>query len=568
MILSRYNFRVFYLFSVRTRSLSGNKLLAANRSAEKSCHYVTKRQIGLLHVLAIGSLGAGIGMVFAIAWRQHQNTNYHTAAVLENGPSVVQLPKAGQVIEGLPEFSIEEVAEHKTAQSGVWVMYGDGVYDITGFLEFHPGGGDKLMLAAGKSLEPFWEAYSLHNTEEIYSMLEEWRIGNVAFNDRGKSNQADHFVSDREPDRSPLLITHPIFKKPFCAETPMSLLANNFLTPNHLFYVRNHFPVPLVDPQDFYLEISGEGIGTIKLTLDELKSMFTEYTITATIQCAGNRRNDLGKVKPLNYECQGGFIGNAEWTGVRLRDVLLYAGIKEVEEHTPLQHVHLEGLDHDPLTKETYGASIPIHKAMDKRGDCLLAYKMNGEEIPSDHGYPLRAIVPGHLGARHVKWLTRIVASKEEHSGIWQQIFYKGFPPSVDWNNMDDSTAPAIQEMPVQSIIYSPEEGASLNTNSVTMSGVAWSGGGRGIIRVDVSCDGGKTWQTADLLEGSNQTSGRAWAWTLWTATIQVPSNGEVELCCKAVDTSYNVQPDTSAPIWNVRGYLSTAWHRILVNAK
>ena len=553
--LSKLKFSHFYSGCTRNISLSENRLLS--NSAKNS---TKKAKIGGLYVLGSISLGAGIaGTACAFAWRQYQQTN------LNDDNSMVQLPKAGQVIEGLPEFSIAEVAEHKTAQSGVWVMYGDGVYDITGFLELHPGGHDKLMLAAGKSLEPFWEVYSVHEYEEIYSTVEEWRIGNVAQMDRGKNKQIDGGnLYANEPIRSPMLFS--IMKTPFLGEAPMTLLANSFLTPNHLFYVRNHFPVPVVDPQEFLLEISGDGISTVKLTLDELKSKFTEYTITAALQCAGNRQNDLSKVRPIKLECQGGFIGNAEWTGVRLRDVLLYAGIKEVEEYTPLQHVHLEGLDHDPLTKETYGASIPIHKAMDKRGDCLLAYKMNGEEIPRDHGYPLRAIVPGTVGARNVKWLTRVVASKEEHREVWQQILYKGLPPSADWSNV--STAPAIQEMPVQSIIYSPEEGASLNTNSVTMSGVAWSGGGRGIIRVDISCDGGKTWQTADLLEGSNQTSRRAWAWTLWTATIQVPSKGEVELCCKAVDTSYNVQPDTSAPLWNTRGYLSNAWHRILVNVK
>ena len=137
------------------------------------------------------------------------------------------------------------------------------------------------------------------------------------------------------------------------------------------------------------------------------------------------------------------------------------------------------------------------------------------------------------------------------------------------------STAPAIQELPVTSLICSPPPNTTINTldnSTIRVEGVAWSRGGRGIVRVDVSADGGKTWMIADLKEGTGQRLNRAWAWTTWE--IEVPLSpamveaGEMELCYKTVDRSYNVQPDTAAPIWNLRGCLSNAWHRTKVQLK
>ena len=471
--------------------------------------------------------------------------------------------RAGHVIQGLPEFSLQEVAKHKTEETGVWVTFGDGVYDITDFLHQHPGGSEKIVLAAGSSIEPYWAVFGAHNTDEVREILEGLRIGNVALKDRGeKATAKKEGPYSNDPVRSPVLKvnTH----EPFTAETPPVLLPESYLTPNDIFFVRNHLPVPHISAESYVLEISGEGMDPVKLSLEDLKSKFPKHTVTVTIQCAGNRRMDLADTKPVKgIPWTGGAIGNAQWSGAYLRDVLLFAGVKE---ELDVQHLHIEGLDTNPITGEHYGASIPIEKAMDPRGDCLLAYEMNGSEIPLDHGYPVRAIVPGIVGARNVKWLGRIVASREEYGGFWQQLDYKGFSPSVNWDTVDFSSAPAIQELPVQSLICYPQSGSSIpeGEEDLTLRGIAWSGGGRAIIRVDVSVDGGQSWHTAELTEGTLQRRGRAWAWTFWEATVPLPPHeGELEVCCKAVDLSYNVQPDTSAPIWNLRGCLSNAWHRI-----
>lgn len=395
--------------------------------------------------------------------------------------------------------------------------------------------------------------------------MEEYRIGNLAKTEatEAASTQADPFAVEAAIDRNPVLIVRS--KKPFNAETPVEILGEHMVTPTDLFFIRNHLPVPLIDPNTYVLEITGESLPQpIRLTLEDLKTKFKKETVMATIQCAGNRRNDMTKVK----EVKGGFwdigaISNATWSGARLRDVLIYAGLDP--DGSGMEHIHFVGADKD--FEKSYGASIPIDKAMSATGDVILAYEMNDQQIPIDHGFPVRAVVPGVIGARNVKWLRNIHASKVESPSHWQQKDYKGFSPNVDWDNVNWDSAPAIQEFPVQSGISYPKKDTVLpkDTETVSVKGFAWSGGGRGIIRVDVSVDGGKTWHTADLNK-PQQRQGRVWAWTLWNATIPVPKGQQsLQITCKAVDAAYNTQPERVEPIWNLRGVLSNAWHRVEV---
>eukprot|EP01123_Difflugia_compressa_P009348 TRINITY_DN3072_c0_g1_i1.p1 TRINITY_DN3072_c0_g1~~TRINITY_DN3072_c0_g1_i1.p1 ORF type:complete len:311 (-),score=68.03 TRINITY_DN3072_c0_g1_i1:77-1009(-) len=290
----------------------------------------------------------------------------------------------------------------------------------------------------------------------------------------------------------------------------------------------------------------------------------------------------------------GGAISNSEWKGPKLRDVLLYAGISEENIDKTIQHIQFEALDRD--FEKFYGASVPAHYIMKPDSEAILALEMNGVPLPPDHGYPLRVVVPGIVGARNVKWVCKIIASKDESQSHWQQKDYKGFGCYIDWDNLDYNKAPAIQELPVQSAITNPKAGAAVTPDeegNVHIRGYAWSGGGRGIIRVDVSRDNGKTWEEATLTP-NGQPKHKSWAWTQWQHTFKLtpptttlsPSVGdgnstsaptttsqstrksipdELELVVKAVDSSYNVQPEEWNPIWNVRGVLSTAWHRVKV---
>lgn len=209
---------------------------------------------------------------------------------------------------------------------------------------------------------------------------------------------------------------------------------------------------------------------------------------------------------------------------------------------------------------------------MDSRGDVILAYEMNGEPLTRDHGYPVRIICPGIVGARNVKWIRRIIVSTNESDSQWQQNDYKGFSPSTDWNTVDFTKSPAIQNMPVTSAIC-PNTNQRIRIDDdgcVTVKGYAWSGGGNKIIRVDVTADGGNSWHVAGLQHGVKDhlpSNGRHWSWTLWSAKVPVPKGAKkVEIWSKAVDSSGNVQPESFENIWNLRGVLSNAYSRVKLN--
>ncbi|XP_051933306.1 sulfite oxidase, mitochondrial [Hippocampus zosterae] len=512
--------------------------------------------------LAFAGLLAGTGAVLAYGLHHHKAEQSDiVSAQLKAQPSQ------------LPVFSQEEVTKHRTPKDGVWVTYKGGVYDITEFVAVHPGG-DKILLAAGGALEPFWALYAVHNQEHVLAMLSEYKVGELRAEDQKKQQSAassDPYSSD--PERHPALRVNSL--KPFNAEPPPELLSDSYVTPSAIFFKRNHLPVPRVDPASYELRVDGLPGGGLKLSLEDLKKRFPKHTVTATLQCAGNRRSEMNavkQVKGLNWGISA--ISNATWAGARLRDVLLAAGY-DADAAQWARHVQFEGLDKD-VTGTTYGASIPVNKAIGEEGDVLLAYEMNGEPLPPDHGFPVRVVVPGTVGARNVKWLSKITVSAEESGSHWQQNDYKGFSPTTDWDTVDFKSAPAIQELPVQSAITVPADGAAVPRASeeVTVKGYAWSGGGREVVRVDVSLDGGKTWQVAELRSSDGGQSpepspppGRAWAWKLWELTAPLPSEArQLEIVCKAVDNSYNMQPDTVAPIWNLRGVLSNAWHRVKVN--
>ncbi|KAG9412525.1 hypothetical protein AC1031_015436 [Aphanomyces cochlioides] len=563
---------------------------------------------------------AGFGVI-ALALNQSDSTRLEEAPVEEiTKPKVVP----GEVKDNLLTYTLEDVANHVNTKVGIWVVYKNGVYDVSKFVAKHPGG-TKLLLAAGKSIEPFWQIYAAHNHTDVHEILEELRIGNldpkdVKFLEEERIKRYGNGPYANDPERNPLFKINS--SQPFNAEPPSELLLESFITPNDLFFVRNHLPVPNIDPSTFKLEISGLGVrsGTsmpsprggmlnarqgdtekpnvVTFTLDELKKTFKEHTVVTTIQCAGNRRAEMSAIKPvkgLSWDTTA--VSTATWTGVLLSDVLKHIGVSD-EQHcrpfptacptcdnlpldrdcpsceTTIEHCHLEGLDRD-ATGQCYGASIPISTALDPRKDVLLAYSMNGEPIPRDHGFPLRAIVPGTVGARNVKFLGRIILANEEYQGFWQQKDYRGFSPEIDYSTPDFGkfAGPSIQELPVQSAITEPKPGqtwppqGSDEHDVMTIKGYAWSGGGRNIIRVDVSVDGGKTWKEATLDPlGTRQKYNRAWAWTPWTLDVDVDdTTKEMTILCKAIDSSYNVQPDTIAPIWNMRGVLNNAWHRVQV---
>uniref|UniRef100_L7MAC1 Sulfite oxidase n=1 Tax=Rhipicephalus pulchellus TaxID=72859 RepID=L7MAC1_RHIPC len=497
-------------------------------------------------------LGSGISLGLLAYWK--------SSPVLAK-----QETKADEPVDNLPVYTAEEVAKHDRKETRIWISFKCGVYDVTDFVDEHPGG-DKILLGAGGGIDPFWNLYAVHKTPEILALLETFRIGNLAADDVGAASAGieDPYLLDPKRHRD----LKPASVKPFNAEPPLATLADNYRTPNELFYVRNHMPVPDVDPKHYVLEIEDPDGKCHELTLDEIKAKFPKVSVTSVIQCAGNRRSEQNKIKKVKGLDWGPCaIGNATWSGARLLDVLRYLGVDLSDER--IQHIVMEGLDTDP-TGTPYGSSFPAHKALDPKGDVLLAYEMNGKELPRDHGFPLRAIVPGVVGARNVKWLSRIQLSPTESESHWQQNDYKGFCPSTDWDTVDFKSAPAIQELPITSVVCRPLEGDAVTPvdGKIQVKGYAWSGGGRKVVRVDVSADGGKNWVPAQL-ESEDTSLHRAWAWTLWKIDLPVPKDTDkLEIVCKAVDSSYNSQPEGVAGVWNLRGVLNNAWYRVHVEVK
>jgi sulfite oxidase len=237
---------------------------------------------------------------------------------------------------------------------------------------------------------------------QVYTLLEEYRIGNLNTEDVKENDQlaSENDPYLMEPKRNPGLVVNKA--KPFNAETPLEVLDKHFYTPNEWFYIRSHLPTPDVTADEYELECTFEdGKDEKVFSLSDLKTKFEKVEMASTIQCGGNRRAEMNEVKPIKgLMWKGGAIGNAKWGGVRLSDILKDYNLNGIK------HVWFEGYD-EGSDGEPYGASIPIGKAIS--GDVLLAYEMNDEDLPRDHGYPIRVVATGIVGARNVKWLRRIV---------------------------------------------------------------------------------------------------------------------------------------------------------------
>jgi len=246
-----------------------------------------------------------------------------------------------------------------------------------------------------------------------------------------------------------------------------------------------------------------------------------------------------------------------------------------------LDEFHPAAFPAAPTMHRTMTGELPapiVEEILAKYADVVRVgqLKMNGEPLPRDHGFPLRVIIPGYVGARSVKWLDRIVATRSEVPGTHQTgIAYKQLGPNQkllsEVPKEHIHALPPIDTVPIMSAITTPEPGAAVSPGDTLMiTGYAYSGAGCAVIRVDVSVDGGKTWSQAELTRAAETQeirSGRAWAWVQWrhTATVPADASGSLTVVCKAVDDQYNQQPHEAAPIWNIRGILNTSWGRAVL---
>lgn len=343
-------------------------------------------------------------------------------------------------------------------------------------------------------------------------------------------------------------------KAPFNGGAPLDLLGAAPITPTTLFYVRNHAEVPDVDRAGFRLTVDGSVDRELSLSLDDLAKL-PRREVEAVMPCAGNRRLELMDVAPIPGELPWGSeaASNATWSGFALADVLDLAGVRN-----GAAHVAFEGLDLCERHGHTFGfgGSIPVAKGT--AAEVLLADRMNGAPLAPVHGAPLRALVPGYIGARSVKWLSRITLQAEPSANYFQRKAYRILPPGAAPGAEE---GPMLGEFPINVLVTSPAPEAKVRAGRVEVAGVALVGGGRTVARVEVSGDGGARWIDATL---EWRTS--AWAWTRFRAEVELAA-GAGTIVARAWDSDGAGQPEHARETWNAKGYQNNAWFRVPVVA-
>ena len=283
----------------------------------------------------------------------------------------------------------------------------DDVTEFTG----HPGGIGRLQMAAGGDLSVFWAVYTQHNRGHVTDyVMKPYQIGVCTPETMDAITASTVYEADdtygNNPKPYPDLLTNTRY--PYNAEGRLADRTDSFITPIGKHFVRNHNAVPIIDPEEYTLTVHGVGLTETTFTLAELKTKFERVEVTTIIQCNGNRREDFHYIDgetpafgPPHWVA--GAIGNCTWAGVRMRDVIAAAGmdvdaivLRKKEADPRCQQIGLVGYDHDEVGNQ-YCCSFPFDKAIDPFGDALVAYEMNGVDIPRSYGYPVRAIIPGKL---------------------------------------------------------------------------------------------------------------------------------------------------------------------------
>jgi DMSO/TMAO reductase YedYZ molybdopterin-dependent catalytic subunit len=347
---------------------------------------------------------------------------------------------------------------------------------------------------------------------------------------------------------------------PLNAETPVHLLDEKITSAKHMF-VRNNGLTPFFNAEDianWRLAIDGEVETPLDLSIEELRNEFDQVTLQLQIECGGNGRKFMTPAARGN-QWTFGAVSCAEWTGVRLRDVLMRAGLKQSAVYTGHYgaDLHLSG---DP-DKSPISRGVPIAKALEPH--TIIATAMNGADIPLLNGHPLRVIAPGWPGSCSQKWLTRISIRDREHDGekMGGQSYRVPKFPVAPGTEVADADMKIIESMPVKSIITAPLTGHRIKAGQTFEArGHAWAGDNE-VSAMDVSVDFGATWARADLTAPANRH-----AWQHWRRALSLPERGYYEIWARATDDEGRMQPATQ-PGWNPRGYLNNLQHRIAVFA-
>ena len=392
--------------------------------------------------------------------------------------------------------------------------------------------------------------------------------GNITEIDKKDVGTPDEWIP-RHPDLVRLTGRHP-----FNVEPPLpKLMEHGFITPAALHYVRNHGAVPKIGWNEHRLSVSGLVDQPTTFTMDDLLAM-PARELPITLVCAGNRRKEENLVaQTIGFNWGAAGVSTSVWKGVPLRDVLLRCGIKKPSDGA--NHVCFVGVE--KLPKGRYGTSINYWTAMDPACDVMLAYEQNGEKLRPDHGFPLRLIIPGYIGGRMIKWLNEISVTTEESDNFFHFNDNRVLPEHVTaeianaegwWYKPDY----IINELNINSAIAYPghQEVVAITkpNQAYTVKGYCYTGGGRKVIRVEVSIDGGKTWTLTKLTHPEKPTEyGRYWCWCFFEHEIQLADLWKLqtaEILCRGWDAAMNRQPE--AITWNVMGMMNNSYFRVKVH--
>ena len=323
-----------------------------------------------------------------------------------------------------------------------------------------------------------------------------------------------------------------VTETPENSETPLENV-RSWVTPTRLFFVRNHSEPPEIDVENWRLSVEGLVDNALSLSWDDLMEL-PERTVFATVECAGNGRSFL-RPKAHGVQWGSGAVGHAEWTGVPLHLVLEKAGVKSGAVEVLFEGADL-GQEADQSEPMHFTRSLPMDKALSP--DTLLVFRMNGELLEPNHGYPLRLFVPGWYGVAAVKWLARIEVIDYQYRGYFQSKKY-----TIKRETPEGQETVVVGPMQVKSEILRPHTGDKLGIGMNRIFGVAWAGE-EAISRVEISTDNGESWTEASLIGPQSP-----YSWSLFEYLWEVAESGDYTLLSRAVSESGRTQPMQHDPL-------------------
>jgi DMSO/TMAO reductase YedYZ molybdopterin-dependent catalytic subunit len=345
------------------------------------------------------------------------------------------------------------------------------------------------------------------------------------------------------PGKRPMILHN---DRPEDLETPVKYF-DSWVTPVDAFFVRQHLPRPAaMDPAAYHLNLTGLVSKPLQVSLADLQKL-PQHTVPATLECTGNGRAFFTPKLP-GIQWGRGAVGNAEWSGPRLGDVLKLAGVDP-----SAKFLEIDGADTPVLQTPDFVRCMPMEKALHPA--TLLALKMNGQS-PDIHGFPARLVVPGWDGTSWVKWVVRLTPVAKESGGFFMNPGYRypkyNLPPGTPARPAE---LEVIEGMPVKSTLTAPEDGSKAALGPMVIRGFAWAGE-NAVERVEVSTDGGARWQNAQL-----SAQKLPFAWRLFTLNWTPKEPGYYTIMSRATDTAGRVQP--ILPPWNPSGYLWNGIDRV-----